>query len=342
MTETQRLLDDTVMRLFAAAVTPERLAAAETGVWLGTLWDAAEANGLTTVHLDERAGGAGATWHEAFVVARACGRYAVPLPVVETMLAAWLAARAGLPVPPGPLGLAPHPAMEAAKGTRMFARVPWGRRVGHVVAATPDAGGLRVTVFAAAGAEIAHGHSIAREPRDTLTLATAPLAGGHAPLAADTVAVHGAMLRAAQMAGALETVLDMAVQYANERVQFGRPIGQFQVIQQELARLAGLVATAGMAAETAARALACGTANPAIEVAAAKVVAGDAAEHGPRIAHQVHGAIGFTYEHRLHFFTRRLWAWRAEFGTPDDWATRLGDLALAAGADGLWPLVTRH
>ena len=67
---------------------------------------------------------------------------------------------------------------------------------------------------------------------------------------------------------------------------------------------------------------------------------GDAAEHAPRIAHQVHGAIGFTYEHRLHFFTRRLWAWRVEFGNADAWAERLGAGVLAHGADALWPLVT--
>jgi acyl-CoA dehydrogenase len=152
------------------------------------------------------------------------------------------------------------------------------------------------------------------------------------------------------MAGALETLLDLSVQYANERVQFGRPIGQFQVIQQELARLAGLTAAAGSAAEAATRAASeaadawTGTigvaADPTFEIAAAKVIVGDAAEHGPRIAHQVHGAIGFTYEHRLHFFTRRLWAWRAEFGTPDVWAERLGAAVSAAGPDCLWPVVT--
>jgi acyl-CoA dehydrogenase len=70
------------------------------------------------------------------------------------------------------------------------------------------------------------------------------------------------------------------------------------------------------------------------------VIAGDAADAGPRIAHQVHGAIGFTYEHALHFFTRRLWAWRGELGTAEEWARVLGRAVVAAGPDGLWPLVT--
>ena len=347
MNETQRLLHDTVTRLFGEALTPERLAEAEGGVWLGTLWDAVESNGLTAAHLDEAAGGAGASWLEAFVVARACGRHAVPLPVVETMLAGWLLARAGLDVPAGPLGIVAEPCDEAPKRVR---RVPWGRHVAHVVVGAPHGDGIRIACVETAGATVAPGFNLAREPRDTLELAGPRPRWGEAPLPGDVVTLYGAMLRTAQMAGALDAILDLSVGYANERVQFGRRIGQFQVIQQELARLAGMVAAAGTAAEAAASAAsramprfagAVGAdGDPTFEIAAAKVVAGDAAEHGPRIAHQVHGAIGFTYEHRLHFFTRRLWAWRAEFGTPDAWAERLGAAVLAAGSEELWPLVT--
>jgi acyl-CoA dehydrogenase len=353
MSEIQRLLDDTVTRLFAAAVTPETIAWAEGGAWLGELWDAVEAHGLTTAHLDEAAGGAGATWREAFVVARGVGRHAVPLPIVETMLGGWLLTRAGLPVPPGALGLVPQALpVHAAGATLTLPRVPWGRHVQHVVLTMPVAGGVRIALASSGGAECTPGYNLAREPRDTLALPAATLVSAEARFPPDVVTLYGAMLRAAQMAGALETILDLSVQYANERVQFGRPIGQFQVIQQELARLAGLVAAAGSAAEAAARAASeasdtfTGTigaaGDPTFEIAAAKVVVGDAAEHAPRIAHQVHGAIGFTYEHRLHFFTRRLWAWRAECGTPDVWAERLGAAVLAAGPERLWPLVTER
>jgi len=347
MNETQRLLHDTVTRLFAEALTPEHLAEAETGVWLGTLWDAVESNGLTSAHLDEASGGAGASWLEAFVVARACGRHAVPLPVVETMLAGWLLARAGLDVPAGPLGIAAESCDEAPQRVR---RVPWGRHVAHVVVAVPRTDGVRIGCIETAGAAVEPGFNLAREPRDTLDVTRRPARWGEVPLPGNVIPLYGAMLRTAQMAGALDAILDLSVGYANERVQFGRRIGQFQAIQQELARLAGLVAAAGTAAEAAARAaseakprfagVVGAEGDPTFEIAAAKAVAGDAAEHGPRIAHQVHGAIGFTYEHRLHFFTRRLWAWRAEFGTPDAWAERLGGAVLAAGAERLWPLVT--
>jgi acyl-CoA dehydrogenase len=74
--------------------------------------------------------------------------------------------------------------------------------------------------------------------------------------------------------------------------------------------------------------------------AVAKVRAGEAATRGTSIAHQVHGAIGFTHEHALHFATRRLWAWREEFGSDAAWASELGHAAIAARAAGFWPGVT--
>ena len=145
-------------------------------------------------------------------------------------------------------------------------------------------------------------------------------------------------MRSAQMAGALQSVLETSVQYARERVQFGRPIGRFQAVQQNLALLAGQAAAATAAAEAAIEAAAHNLDSPA--VAAAKIRAGEAAGIGAAIAHQVHGAIGFTQEHRLHYLTRRLWSWRDEFGNEAYWARRLGGEVVAAGADRLWHGIT--
>jgi acyl-CoA dehydrogenase len=80
--------------------------------------------------------------------------------------------------------------------------------------------------------------------------------------------------------------------------------------------------------------------DAAFEIAAAKVRTGEAAGLGAGIAHQCHGAIGFTYEHSLHFVTRRLWSWRAEFGAESHWAAELGRHVARRGADQLWPDLT--
>jgi alkylation response protein AidB-like acyl-CoA dehydrogenase len=76
-----------------------------------------------------------------------------------------------------------------------------------------------------------------------------------------------------------------------------------------------------------------------LEAAAAKIRVGEAAGEGAAIAHQVLGAIGFTQEHVLHRYTRRLWAWRDDFGSESVWAVKLGSLVAAKGADALWPML---
>lgn len=327
------MLAATVERLFGERVDKERIVAAENGEWLAGLWSVVEENGLARPH---ELGDGGSAWAEAFVIARASGRHCVPLPIGETILASWLLQQAGIEVPAGPLTV-----IAGAAGAD---RVPWARRCGHAAVVLPHGAHAEVRLVTLAGATIEPGHNLALEPRDRVQLADdAVVATAATALPANALELYGALVRCGQMAGALDALLDMSVRYAAERIQFGKPLAAFQAIQQELARLAGHVAEAGVAADAAfaaAQRAAAGGADPTFEIAAAKVVAGEAAELAPRIAHQVHGAIGFTYEHALHFASRRLWSWRAEFGTASVWAERLGRIAYAAGADGIWPLVT--
>ena len=129
-------------------------------------------------------------------------------------------------------------------------------------------------------------------------------------------------------------VLGESVQFANDRVQFGRPIGKFQAIQHQLAVLAS--ETAAARAASSAACIAADSRQAVFEIAVAKARSGEAAGIGSKIAHATHGAIGFTYEHALHFTTRRLWSWRAEFGAETVWRDRLGRSALDRGAENLW------
>jgi acyl-CoA dehydrogenase len=350
MNELRTILGDVVTRLFTDLVTKDLLESAETGAWPDALWQAVEENGLTLPLVAESRGGAGGSWGDAFVVARAAGRHAVPLPIVETIVGSWLLSASGLDVPSGPLTIAPVHRDErlrlarAAGGWRLSgtaARVPWGRAAGHVVAVTETDGRTMVALVARGAGEVKADQNLAREPRDTLIFEEVPAAAAApAPrgVPAHAVSLYGALVRSAQMAGGLDYLLRQASQYATERRQFGKPIGSFQVIQQNLAVLAGHTAAAGTAAAHAFRASDRGDA--AFEIAVAKVRVGEAAGVGAQIAHQVHGAIGFTYEHALQFVTRRLWSWRAEFGGEGDWATELGRAVAERGADALWPHLT--
>ena len=372
MSELGSLLADTVTRLFTDLVTKELIESAEKGVWPEKLWRALEEGGLTLPLVAESAGGAGLTWLDAHVVVRAAGRYTVPAPLAETVVAGALLSRAGLDVPLGPLTLAPVRRREtltlARSGTAWkvsgtATRVPWGRAAGHVVTVAEVDGAPIVALIATRGARITDDKNLALEPRDTLVFENAPVVAA-APargIPHDAVRLYGAMARAAQMAGALDSILDQGVRYATERKQFGRPIGNFQAIQHYLAVVAGHVAASGLAAETAFRAADRGEAadragaeragaaeragearepassnDPSFEIAVAKIRVGEAAGVAAGLVHQVHGAIGFTYEHSLHFATRRLWSWRAEFGSESGWAVELGRRVAARGADNLW------
>ncbi len=157
------------------------------------------------------------------------------------------------------------------------------------------------------------------------------------PVSPAQLRAAGAAIRTVQIAGALGRILPLCIGYVQTRVQFGRPIGKFQAIQQSMAILAGQCAAAGAAADMAAEALA-GTLDPVV-IGAAKARAGEAASVAAGLAHQVHGAIGFTQEYELHPLTRRLWSWRDEFGNEAEWNAVVGRAALAAGADGLWPAI---
>ena len=142
----------------------------------------------------------------------------------------------------------------------------------------------------------------------------------------------------AEAVGAMERMHELTVDYLKVRKQFGVPIGKFQAIQQYLATMAGETAASRVAAEMAADSY--DTPSFALTVAAAKSRTGEAAETVGALAHQIHGAIGYTQEFALHHFTKRIWSWRDEFGTELDWTRELGRAALSAPRDTFWHFIT--
>ena len=312
------------------------------------------AAGFTAALLPEEAGGFGATVTEAMRILQVSAAFNAPLPLAETMLAGWLLAKAGLPVPVGILTLAPVRKADILTLTRdgggwrlagTAARVPWARDAAALVALAEAPGGAMLASVPAAGLVTARDVNLAGEPRDTVRfdLVLPPEAVAPAPMTAEALRGAGAALRTVQLAGALSRALSVTVAYVQTRVQFGRPIGKFQAIQHNLAIMAGQSAAAIAAADMATEALEEGLRTgrlPVLTIAAAKARAGEAASIAAGLAHQSHGAIGFTQEYELHHATRRLWSWRDEFGNEAEWNAMVGRAALRAGAEGLWPLLT--
>lgn len=342
MNDLQTMLSDTANRLFAEKISKEVRISAEEGVWQQTLWQSVEETGLPLVLVSEARGGAGAGWSDALVLLKACGTHAVPVPLAETILAAWFLDQAGIDVPSGPITFGSADLVQSPGGLTTadpMVDVAFADICSHIVAVSPAADGVQVALFADPQSSD-RVTTIARESVSQITCKAPAVALGTAPLPRDSVQLFGALARSAAIAGALQSVLLQAVQYAGERVQFGRPISKFQAIQHQLAELATHAASVGVAVDTAARAVLANPGDAEFDIAVAKVRASDAAQIGASIAHQTHGAIGFTYEHGLHFWTRRLWSWAPEYGDAAYWAQRLGRKAISGGGHDLWATVT--
>ncbi|NWG52179.1 MAG: acyl-CoA dehydrogenase [Hydrogenophilaceae bacterium] len=325
MSESQNLLLESAERVFADLAP---------GAAVETAWGKIAELGFDGLLVPESSGGFGGDWADAFAVLRRAGAHATPLPLGEAMAATRLAVDAGFDCGAGILTLASRVIVESRVRDRFTGRleaVPWG---GDANAVVFDLGGALASA-AVAKARVVRGANPAGEARATLIFEDACVQRGEGAMSALSA---GALVRTAQIAGALDAALEMSVRHANERSQFGKPIGKFQAVQQALAVFAEEAAAVNCAGQAAARAA--DHDGGAFEIAAAKLRANMAAAVGAAIAHQVHGAIGFTQEHPLHRLTRRLVAWRSEFGGERVWAERLGAEICARGADALWPFLT--
>ncbi|SHI10161.1 acyl-CoA dehydrogenase [Bradyrhizobium erythrophlei] len=349
--ESENIVAETAEKIFADLADAQTINNDKTGGWKAPLWQALTEAGLPLSWVPEDCAGSGASLAEGFSVLGAAGRFAIAVPLAETMLAGWLLAQARIVSPEGEMTVAPASPKDriavGADGTLSGrARgVPFARDAKHIAVLAGGAGGLSIALVDASACRIEAGLNLANDGHDTVTFTNvAPIAIKPAPKGFDqtTLMLMGGVARSLQIAGALESMLDVSVRYSNERVAFEKKISKFQAVQHNLAKLAGESAAALAAATSAADAIANSTSfDDAVflEAASAKIRCSEAAEKGAAIAHQVHGAIGFTIEHILHRYTLRALAWRDDFGSESYWAVELGKLVAARGADELWPLV---
>ena len=355
----QSMIGESVARLFADHVNRPLLEKFEAGQWPQALWQLAVDNGLSHALATEDAGGIGATWSEAYPILRGIGYWQVPLPLADTMIASQLLSLAGIVIPDGPVALIEDGHDCALKAdadgaglrlTGRAVRVAWAGTCRWALASLADGRIALLDLRDEKTVRITARLNPAREPSDDVELQGTPCiahASNPFPALSQPLRTLGAIAGSAMMVGAMEWLLEQSVQYAGDRVQFGRPIGKNQAIQQQLALMAGDVAAARVASIVACadapHAQARDCAATLFSAAVAKIRSGEAATRATSIAHQVHGAIGFTYEHALNFATRRLWAWRETHGSDAWWAARLGEAAIAGRSSGFWPALTdRH
>ncbi len=316
---------DSADRLFADECTPAHVRQVEAGGDTTQLWDALVCAGFADALLPESAEGAGLTLAEAWPILFCMGRHALPLPYAQTMLArAWLQHQ-GQTIPEGSITFAPF--QVTADETGLTARaVTFGRTATRVLAQQ----GKRIWLLPTGEAQItptgAHGSLDA----DLHWCAEAANKASLGDWATQQFRELLALSMAVLIAGAADRVFEMTLTYANQRVQFGKPIGKFQAVQQQISEMAELAFSARMASEMSCRS---DSWQPAPMLAAlAKCQASQSVARVTAYSHAVHGAIGVTHEYDLQLYTRRLNEWSRSGGGANYWASVLGEQALQSGA----------
>jgi acyl-CoA dehydrogenase len=349
--EKDHIVAETAARIFADLADPQTINRMEYRAWKEPLWQTISDAGLPLAWVPENLGGSGASLAEGFAILGVAGRFALAVPLAETLAAGWLLASAGLQAPAGPMTLAPSRPNDRitigadGKLSGRAAAVPFAQDCAHVAVLAEDGGSKTIALVDVKDCRLSEGRNLAGDPTNVVTFdRVTPKRSAPAPDGFDetSLLLMGSAVRSVETTGALEAILSLSVGYANERIAFERPIGKFQAVQQNLARLAGEVAAALAVSGSAADAIAqTETFDEAVflEAASAKIRTAEAAAEGSAIAHQVLGAIGFTQEHVLHRFTLRMLSWRDDFGNESYWAAELGRRVAARGADEFWPLV---
>lgn len=331
------VLAEQLDRLLNTSVDAARLALIEAGHDKADLWSQVGELGAQYAMATGDMG-AELSWQECLPLLLVLGWHGAPVPLAESMLANRALSAVGLEVAAGPAALCTG-SFELSEEWGLYGEdplVPWLPAAETMVGIA--ARGSEQFVFALDTEALAFERveTFARIPTARIQLAgVKPAMCAAAGAGVGALKLQVAMVRAAQISGIFSRILDLTIDYANTRSQFGRPIGKFQAVQHLLADLALQAATAQAASNYGCRTWDEG--HHLQGAAVAKHLASAAAGEGARIAHQVFGAIGVTEEHELHHLTRRLWQWRQEAGSEYEWSEFLGRELLDAGGKSLWP-----
>ncbi|MCY7308321.1 MAG: acyl-CoA dehydrogenase [Rhodoferax sp.] len=284
------------------------------------MWSPIEQGGFLDLLLREEAGGANLPLPDLFCVLECMGRFAVPLPFAESIIARALV-HSDVPLPGGILTLATHLQREA-DGSIVCRQTPCGLVTGHVLAAEGGALFLLSTANAR--------RRVVGDPREQLADLRwdSPAAARPVPGPASALPVFAAAATAALLSGAMQRSFELSLEYCNQRVQFGKPLGKFQAVQQQLSVMAEHVLAGSIAAEAAFRTS--GPTPDALAAAIAKSRCSEAAALVAATSHAVHGAIGMTDEYDLGILTRRLHSWRRAYGAEQYWNGVIGRRLLAS------------
>lgn len=340
MNELSQLIEESATRLFEGFATEQSYQTMESGQFPTASWQDFVSDGWLRTALTEEQGGAGLGLAGSFILMRLAGYHAVPLPIAESLIATYLAASSGVDIEDELLVPAIVSQPFESSADLVLSNVPWARHAAGVLVVFQRANQLHTVIIKQADLSISIHHNMAGEARDEITIKPKQLEVSNQLNGVTIEQINSwlALSRAAQISGALHKVLQRTVDYANERSQFGRQIGKFQAVQQQLAVQAEMTSASICAVDAAIAHL--GGEQEWELIACAKITCSEAAGYAAKTAHAVHAAIGFTQEYPLQLNTRRLWSWRDEYGNEAHWSAKLGRHCLQLGNDDLWSWLT--
>nr|WP_050792763.1 acyl-CoA dehydrogenase family protein [Gordonia neofelifaecis] len=304
------------------------------------LWDELDELGLVRLTAPESTGGSGAGWAEAAELLTAAVRHAIRLPLAEhDLLACDLLTTLNLRSDDGLVRT-----MAVVDSAGRARSVPWADDADRIIVIGESAGRTTITDVDRGACTLAPGVNQIGEPRSDLVVDLEAADSHEVPAeVVRRLRLKHALVRAIQVCAALDCAVESAIEHATARVQFGRPLAKMQAVQTLIADAAAEAALARTATETAlAVAVDSGWSDRRLGflIAVARSCSGHAASMVVRNAHQIHGAIGTTLEHRLHEFTRAALAWRGEGGSVAHWDREVARAAVEAGEQGVWALIT--
>ncbi|UOD51218.1 acyl-CoA dehydrogenase family protein [Orrella daihaiensis] len=318
----QNELYESLDKLLAAQDLPAKIRATGRSGCAADLVAPLVESGFLDVMVSEEAGGAGLGWAQAWEVLFAAGRHGLPVPMGTTVFARALLANLGQTLPDGAITASGFAQLNA-DGALVARDLPSSKLSTYALLQHQDTVYLlplsQAQITDVGGPGCFDGQATwAPTVVNQSAIGTAPRA----------MVAHGvALALAVQMAGVAARVLELTLTYANDRVQFGKPIGKFQALQQQISEMAELVYGARMASQ-----IGCQTEQWQPEFEAARVAKTQTSAVAPRIAaiaHAVHAAIGVTYEYDLQLYTRRLYEWARLGGGEGYWAQQIGLTALS-------------
>ena len=309
-------------------------------------WGALAEPGWIGLHIDEGHGGSGAGLLEQAVVVEELGRACAPGPYVPTAIVAALLKADG-----GPAADALLPRFAAGELTGAVAlddeTLVAGGTVADVIICSVGGAWFALDAADIDATEVKSidlTRRLARIDRAAATAAAAAHPERRLPnLSDDRVRLLAAALFAVEAVGVAQWCIDTAAEYAKVRVQFGRPIGQFQGVKHRCADMLARVELARAAAwDAAAAADDLDDPGAALAIAAAAALAFDAAFANAKDCVQTLGGIGFTWEHDAHIYLRRAMTLQQLTGTPDDWRIRAAQSAMGGARRRLAVDLTDH